>query len=76
MIVAYVGVILVALMLPDRLVHYELGSSDIVENKDNNQQFFMRFRKTFKLTDQNLNDFQIEASTFTGTEIGFNEKHT
>jgi len=60
-------------MLPNRLVTFTLGDAELVEapNKDS----LFRFRKTFKLSDTKLNDFELIASELKATEIGFSQAH-
>ena len=69
----YSLVLVASLLLPDRLVSFDLGEAALLESPKKDMIF--RFRKTFKLSDAKLNDFEIIVSSLTATEINFNDAH-
>ena len=73
MFLIYSLVLVASLLLPDRLVSFDLGEAALLESPKKDMIF--RFRKTFKLSDAKLNDFEIIVSSLTATEINFNDAH-
>ena len=71
--VVYFLVLVISMMLPARLVTFNLGDAEVLTSPG--ESTILRFRKTFKLSDTKLNDFEIVANKLTGTEINFGDAH-
>jgi hypothetical protein len=59
------------LMMPNRLIDFDLGEAKIVESAG--KEVLLRFRKTIRLTDTSGNEFEIVASELKALELNSSE---
>lgn len=62
-------------MLPSRLITYSLGEAEFQEI--NGEEVVVRLRKTFRLADTELNNWEIKMSELNAMEVGSkNDEHS